>query len=371
MLLCIRILLPETGAEAQLVSRTVSIENAVLSRYLNDSDYDVKDYTYTHVDRYTPDVYAQCDKPAPVVFSWEKDFLWRERQLEVYDQSTHGEFVRYIIPGDTLSCSVYNLVPGHTYAYVLLGKVGNLLFPIEDGSFFVEGRRRMLKADFVTNIRDFGGLRTEDGRTLRYGRLYRGAALDHVRRGERTALIRPEGLAVFRDIMRIGADIDLRGDKELLLTDADTTNDMTNSLLGADVEYYNYQIRDFGAITSEHLYGPAIAAVVNCLERGKNVYIHCAMGADRTGVLSFLLEAMAGVCENDLARDYELTSLTLGGTPKHTRNSLGAHNYAPSVEYIKKNFSGKTFAEKVQNYLILKHDVTREQIRVLQRILVE
>ena len=75
--------------------------------------------------------------------------------------------------------------------------------------------------------------------------------------------------------------------------------------------------------------------------------------------------------ENALARDYEITSLAHGGSARHARNALGAYNYAPAVDYLKTNFQGRTFAEKVQNYLMLKHDVTREQIETLQRILVE
>ena len=46
-------------------------------------------------------------------------------------------------------------------------------------------------------------------------------------------------------------------------------------------------------------------------------------------------------------------------------------NIFQPLQTLKKNFEGKTFAEQVQNYLILKHDVTRAQIQTLQRILVE
>ena len=45
------------------------------------------------------------------------------------------------------------------------------------------------------------------------------------------------------------------------------------------------------------------------------MYFHCAGGADRTGTLAFLIEALVGVSENDLSKDYELT--TFG--PSNTR----------------------------------------------------
>ena len=343
-------------AAAQIVPPVVSVENDFLTSYLDDSDYNPSDYSYTHIDRYIPEMYGQYDKPRPVTFAWERDISWKNYLLEIYDLQLHGDpIVRYTLPAEALTCHVYNLIPGREYAYVLMGKSDSLLFPIEEGAFRVVGRRRMIRADFVTNIRDFGGLRTDDGRTLRYGRLFRGAAFDHIRNKERSPLVVDDGIAVLRDELRIGAEVDLRAEKELLLLDDDPDNDMTNSMLGPAVEYYHCPISDFGAITVDNMYGPPITAV----------------GADRAGVLSFLLAAMAGVCENDLARDYEITDLALGRNARHTRNSTGAYNYAPSIEYIKTNFKGNTLSEKVQNYLIIKHHVSREQIETLQRILVE
>ena len=359
-------------AEAQIVPPVVSVENDFLARYLDDSDYNPSDYSYTHIDRYIPEMFGQYDKPRPVTFAWERDISWKNYLLEIYDLQLHGDpVVQYTLPAEALTCHVYNLIPGREYAYALMGKSDNLLFPIEEGTFRVEGRRRMIRADFVSNVRDFGGLRTEDGRTLRYGRLFRGSALDHIRNKERAPLVVDDGISVLRDELRIGAEVDLRGEKELLLLDGNPDNDMTNSMLGPAVEYHHCPISDFGAITGDNMYGPPITVVVNSLERGLNVYFHCAAGADRAGILSFLLAAMAGVCENDLARDYEITDLALGRNARHTRNSTGAYNYAPSIEYIKTNFQGNTLSEKVQNYLIVKHHVSREQIETLRRILVE
>ena len=359
-------------ASAQMVGPVVSVENAVLKSYLDHSFYDITDYSYTFMDMYVPDAYGVYDKPEPVTFRWDQSDFWKEVQLEIYG----GKFdkipiIRVIRPTLDLSFKVYNLIPGKEYYYSFMAKNGSSFLPIEEGSFLVEGRRRMIKADFMTNIRDFGGLLTEDGKMLKYGRLFRGAAMDHARRGERDTLVTADGIAVLHDFLGIRADIDLRGAKELMLTDKDPENDMTSSILGPDVEYYNFRISDFGAITSSYMYGDAIAAIVDCLERGLNVYIHCAAGADRTGVLSFLLGAMAGVCENDLAHDYELTCLAHGKKASHSRNSEGRYNYAPSVEYIKENYSGRTFAEKIQNYLIAKHGVTRKQIASFRYIMVD
>ena len=60
------------------------------------------------------------------------------------------------------------------------------------------------------------------------------------------------------------------------------------------------------------MYILAIQWLIDRLREGKPVYFHCIYGADRTGTLAFLLESLLGVGENELAKDYELTSFSYG-----------------------------------------------------------
>lgn len=355
-------------ARAQLVPRMVIIENDILRQYLDASNYDPNDYTYTNITTIMPERYGRWDKPEPVVFRWDYSPFWNEVVLEIRENEFDPLPVfAYHISPRVRSCSVYNLIPGRLYFYSLVDMLANTEY--ERGSFFVEGRRRMIKADFVRNIRDLGGMETEDGHIVRYGRLYRGAALDNARGGYRDTLFTRDGWNVLHNDLHITADVDLRSARELLLTDDFDGNDMDQSPLGPDVGHYHFPISDFGAITVSNMYGPVIACIVERLKKGDNVYFHCAQGADRTGVLAFLLGGMAGVCENDLARDYELTCLAVGRM-SHTRCSMPPYNYAPSVQYIKDNFNGNNLSEKIQDYLIKKHGVTREQINTFRRIMV-
>jgi len=368
IILIAALLLAATSVRAQMVPRMVIIENDLLTHYLDLSEnYNPEDYTYTSI--FLPEKYERWDRPRPVEFHWDYSPFWNEVVLEIRENEFDPlPFQAIHVTPKSRKCSVYNLIPGRMYYYSLVDIKANTEY--ERGSFFVEGRRRMIRADFVRNIRDFGGMRTEDGGHLRFGRLYRGAAMDNARGGRRDTLFNKDGWSVLHDLIKIRADVDLRSYRELLMSDDDPTNDMSQSPLGADVEHHHYPISDFGAITTNNMYGPVIACVVDCLQRGKNVYIHCAAGADRTGVLSFLLASMAGVCETDLARDYELTCFYYNRT-SHTRNSMPPYNYAPTIQYIKENFNGRTLAEKVQDYLIRKHGVTREQINTFQKIMVE
>lgn len=362
-------LLLHLSAEAQIVPRTAIIENDALKRYLDNSDYNPHDYSYSSIGLFIPAQYARLDRPEPVVFNLPYALRGKELVLEILEDERDPVPVQTLaISPESTGCSVYNLAPGRLYCYRLKDPQSKRI--VESGDFFVEGRRRMIRADNVRNIRDMGGLRTEDGATLAYGRLFRGGAMDNARGAIRDTLFDKSGWTVLHDDLFIRADIDLRSDRELLLTDNNPYNDMSQSPLGADVGHYHFPISDFGFITVGNMYGPVISCIVERLERGENVYFHCAQGADRTGVLAFLLGGMAGVCETDLARDYELTCFALCRT-NHTRCSVQPYNYGPSVQYIKNNFQGETLARKIQDYLIKMHGVSPHEIESFRSIMVE
>lgn len=44
----------------------------------------------------------------------------------------------------------------------------------------------------------------------------------------------------------------------------------------------------------------------------KPTYFHCSAGADRTGVVALLCEAILGVSQSDCDKDYELSSFNSG-----------------------------------------------------------
>ena len=108
-------------------------------------------------------------------------------------------------------------------------------------------------------------------------------------------------------------------------------------------------------------------AILETLQAGKAVYIHCFAGADRTGCLSMALEALCGVSEKDCTIDYELTSFScIGARPRIVYNSgfMGYfHPYLVSLQ-------GDTFKAKAERFF-LDCGLTSEQIATLQSLLVE
>ena len=76
---------------------------------------------------------------------------------------------------------------------------------------------------------------------------------------------------------------------------------------------------------TQKLYKYAIREIIGWLGQDKVVYFHCAGGADRTGTLAFLIEALLGVSESDLSKDYELTSFD-GSHDRYRNMSTSAGN---------------------------------------------
>ena len=86
--------------------------------------------------------------------------------------------------------------------------------------------------------------------------------------------------------------------------------------------------------------------IISNLRADRNVYFHCIWGADRTGAIGFLLNGLLGATEDQLYKDYELTSYSLAGSRvKGTLDGDGE-----KLPYIK-SLEGENLQMKFFNYL--------------------
>ena len=195
----------------------------------------------------------------------------------------------------------------------------------------------MMNVNGVRNVRDLGGWKV-DGGTIRYGLLYRGAQLDGISESGKDCVLNTMGVTV---------DIDLRGGNK-------------NTLAFDD--YYSYGVTMFRLSS---LYVDAIRQIIQQLAQDKVVYFHCMYGADRTGTLAFLIEALLGVSESDLSKDFELTSFyelrTRNGSSRYSLNQL-----IPSI----KAYPGETMQEKVTNWAT-DNSLTDDEIDLLKSLMLE
>ena len=203
-----------------------------------------------------------------------------------------------------------NFEIGRTYAWKVTAKTAG--GEVSAGGRFVTEDRapRLMHLHGVPNMRDIGGLKGLDGRRVRQGRIYRSAGLNSNASKAKDGTMKPgkERLNDFarkyaKNTLGIRTDIDLRSDRECF--------GMTGSPLGPEVKWLHVSS---SAYSGFHKQGgkEAFAKVFRAFldaERYPLVF-HCIAGADRTGSLAFVLEALLGVDEDDLYRDWEVTGFS-------------------------------------------------------------
>ena len=281
-------------SQKQIAVEECDIENEGTRKFLEEVDYTADTaYVTSFAKDYKTD-YGANDKPRPVTVSWTGD-----PAVKIVLSKTEDFKESFEVDATESPADIYNLIPGVDYYYKVLGSNESVL---KTGCVRPIGPMRMING-VAENVRDLGGWKAEGGH-IAYGKLYRGARL--------SSRISESGKDIFLNQLGIAVDLDLRGIK-------DSESRVGPVIDGAD--YLKFPVeKNMGRGTgnTQELYQLAIRAIIGYLSEGKAVYFHCAGGADRTGTLAFLIEALVGVSENDLSKDYELT--TFGPSNTRLRN---------------------------------------------------
>ena len=245
-------------------------------------------------------------QPRPVEFAWE---ALPDPENTVEYVLLIGHEVRLIDPlyRKELYRSrhlVYNLSIGERYYWrVVASQRGKRMAASPVWSFNTHLKPpRWLRVPEITNIRDVGGWPLEGGGRIRQGLLLRSSELNsHLQLTE-------EGKRILEADFGVRTDIDLRGSEELC----------EPALSRARVAYHNFPIQPYRNI-AETLYQPDYRRIFRLLANPESypAIIHCWGGADRTGTVVFLLQALLGMGEADLLLDYELTSQSIWGERNH------------------------------------------------------
>lgn len=247
-----------------------------------------------------------------------------------------------------------NLVPGATCFFSVTEGENT----VARGRFTAKGSLRMLYIPTANNIRDLGGWATSDGRRTAYGHLFRGSALNgFVDTSE-------EDIAALK-ALGVGAEIDLRW-KE----DYDKDQGCGVSAFGFEKgsTYYFAQANDYLAAdldkaeTQQRLKEEFLFILSN-FRAGRAVYFHCAWGADRTGMLAFLLEGVLGVTSDGIFKDYELTSFS----PAGNRLKSALQERLNVIQAL----PGAKMRDRFEYYFTEKLGVSQEDINYFREVMVE
>ena len=262
--------------------------------------------------------------------------------------------------------------PGHDcgFTYPESCKCGRTkhgeISPVESFTTSAQPPRWIALEGKTENVRDLGGWKTVDGRTVRTGMLFRGQGLNEnsvsgIDRGRMR--LTGEDVRYITESLGVKTDLDLRGSKE--------TGQLDASPLGLGVRlvkrattspYYSGMFHQSGMKTMAENFR------VFCDRKNYPVYFHCIGGADRTGSLAYVLNGVLGVGKEDLERDYESTfydglSIPGVGDPKHGRGTQ--HFDAGFAKYGK---PGDSLARRIELYL-LDCGVTEAEIAAFRSIM--
>lgn len=250
-------------------------------------------------------------------------------------------------PTDYGSSQIDSYADGSVLAKPIAGTLGGaahcnevpyILTPYLNGAVKPLDRLRWISSP-ERNIRDLGGWAC-DGGTIKYGKLFRG--------GEVYAAD-AELIKTLHDEIGIRAELELQG------TDAGEDY----SVIGTDVDFCcpteggaywaYYTLKNEGSMRE------AFRFILDSVRRDRPLYFHCSAGADRTGTIACLIEALLGVSQSDIDKDYELTSFN---GSDYLRKRCGREYAAGQWEYGYKNLitainalSGNSFRDKVVGYM--------------------
>ena len=277
-------------------------------------------------------------------------------KVEYATKADYSDAIVEICDGNTNFVELYNLYKATTY-YVRVTaqneKGGTLA--MEEGTFTTTdiGPRVMLIPE-IHNVRDVGGYKTLDGKTTKQGLIYRGGTLRPA--DVYKSNLTDEGAKYMSEVMGIKTEIDFRGSKE--------AGDITESVIpGAKLTYATLS-GYADAFTGPEGYRQTFEILAD--KDNYPIYYHCTGGADRTGTVTFLLNALLGVSETELIQDYEFTTFS----HYNERNSQqGVYaNYFKDFRAGLEAFAGDTLQERVESYL-LSIGVTQSQIDNIKAIM--
>ena len=348
-------LLPREASVAPAIvwpnGETVLTHTALQRAYLAKSDAERRNV-------YADAIYRQTlangkSGPLPTALTWTGDGISTVTVTRV--TGTEKQFLQreiVSVKGAQNVLEIENLEIGTVYRWTVENALGTAT-----GTFTTDAEAPRLLRDpgpeQIRGVRDLGGRTGLDGKRVRQGLVFRSSQLG--RDTDELNFINDVNRSFWADFLGIRTELDFRGGTE--------NPGVTKSPIGDGVNYCKWSepTASYG-FDSYASYQKSFALFLD--RNNYPIDFHCAAGQDRTGVFAFLLNALLGVSEDELQKDWEVTAFW---------NSSVGFCFANYDEF-RANLAaagGANAREQAENYVINKLKFTMNDINTFRDIMLE
>ena len=306
-----------------------------------------------HVSEYASGI-EELSRPLPVVLSWSGETGVNSYFFELSTDPKFSDSKPSLVFGN--SFSIYNLYSATEYFWRVAPSVEKISYSAVYSFKTAEGPRNIF-IDGISNVRDLGGYITNSGTRVKQGLIYRGGRWNTTWSKTLNIEIKGNGFNTINNDLKIKTELDLRGEGQ------DESGQMKNGAVNG----VNYLL--YGCSWSSGMYPANRETVRRIFEEVLSdsskypIYFHCNIGTDRTGMIAYLLNGLLGVSEIELQVDYLLSNFGYIGSSRTLAGDM--NEYVSLIE----NCDGKTYMEKVENFLLNDVGVSATAISNIRNIL--
>ena len=292
---------------------------------------------------------SDCSAPEGVEIKWSvKTDKGSLSSYEVHI-SENEEFENEIVIKTSKKSAIFKNPKVNTtyYCKVISGK-----FESEVISFKTTNKGpRNIYVDGVRNVRDLGGFGY-----IKQGLLYRGGAFESIneKTKELEINITEKGKKAIKEELGIKTEVDVRKNiaESGIIENCSLTKSTVEGVNYVALPMY-YGGKNVLTYQDDNYDDPArVKDFINLLANEENypLYFHCTHGKDRTGGLAYVIEALLGMDEDSMYRDYFFSNYASANDYNMKKSGIDG-NYGKTLHEYKKDNTELTLQERTYDYL--------------------
>jgi protein-tyrosine phosphatase len=262
------------------------------------------------------------------------------------------------------------------------------LLPLIANCQIADSVKREVKLEGAINFRDIGGYTTWDGKHVKWGKIYRAAALNKLTATDFNSLhkLSLAVIADFRGPYEVKAAPDLVPDGiQRISLPAGSENIGDSNYMKNMTRLQNrdsFLIAFYSDLTPFKERYTAVFDALLQLPKDSSLVFHCSAGKDRTGIAAALVLSALGVQEETIMQDYLATNyyrrkeneraipamIKMYGLSEATAKNM----MAAREEYLQATFNSiKARYGSVNNYLEKEFGLTAQKTKLLRALYLE